>query len=88
MLTKTKKDKGTRTDSEIARDIVRRMKEDYEVPDNWITVKVADGFVTIAGTVSRDAQKDAAEACARKVKGVGGIVNRIEVEAAPPPVEA
>jgi osmotically-inducible protein OsmY len=85
MLMKTQGE--TRTDAEIAREITRRMREDIEVPDDRITTKVAEGFITIAGTVNRDTQKDAAESCVRKVKGVRGITNKIEVEPTAAPIE-
>jgi Putative phospholipid-binding domain. len=88
MPTRTKTETIARTDAEIARNIRRRMKSDFEVPDDRMAVKVAEGFVTIEGTVVRDSQKNAAESCARKVKGVRGINNKIEVEPAASPVEA
>lgn len=88
MPTRTKSEAGSRTDAEIAREVTRRMKDDIEVPDDRITTKVTDGCITITGTVNRDAQKDAAERCARKVKGVRGVINKIEVEPAASPVEA
>jgi osmotically-inducible protein OsmY len=86
--TKTKTQTTFRTDAEIARNIRRRMKADFEVPDDQIAVKVAEGFITIEGTVVRDSQKIAAESCAREVKGVLGIVNKITVDPAASPVEA
>jgi len=49
---------------------------------------VTEGVVTIEGTVARDSQKTAAEACSREVKGVRGIVNKITVEPAALPLEA
>jgi len=88
MPTRTKTETFARTDAEIARDVKRTMKADFEVPDDRIGVKVAEGLVTIEGTVVRDSQKTAAEACARKVKGVRGIANKITVEPAASPVEA
>jgi osmotically-inducible protein OsmY len=84
MPTRTKSEADTRNDAEIAREVTRRMKEDIEVPDDRITMKVADGFITIAGIVNRAAQKDATERCAAKVKGVRGITNKIEVGPAAP----
>ena len=88
MPTRTKIQTAARTDAEIARDVKRRMKADFEVPDDRIAIKVKEGLVTIEGTVVRDAQKNASEACARKVKGVRAIANKITVEPAASPVEA
>jgi osmotically-inducible protein OsmY len=82
MPTRMKSEADTRTDAEIAREVTRRMKEDIEVPDDRITTRVAEGFITIAGIVNRAIQKDAAERCAREVKGVRGIANKIEVDPA------
>jgi osmotically-inducible protein OsmY len=79
MQTQKKSDKATLTDAQIARDVLHRMKEDFEVPDDRIRIKVADGIVTVEGTVHRDSQKAATESCAKRVKGVRGVVNKIEV---------
>jgi osmotically-inducible protein OsmY len=87
MPTRTKSEVNTRTDAEIAREVTRRMKEDIEVPDDRITTKVAEGSITIAGTVNRDAQKVAAERCAREVRGMRGITNKIEVDPTAAPFE-
>ena len=84
MPTRAKSETGTRPDAEIAREVTRRMKEDIDVPDDRITIKVAEGFVTIAGIVNHAAQKDATERCAARVKGVRGITNKIEVGPALP----
>jgi len=77
MPTKTKR---TRADSDICRDIKRRIKVNFDVPDDRIAVKVEDGVVNLDGTVSREAARIATESCVKKVKGVRGITDRIEVE--------
>ena len=86
--TKMKVQTTLRPDAEIARNVKRSMKADFEVPDDRIAVKVVEGFVTIEGIVTRDAQKDAAEVCAKQVQGVRGIGNKIIVEPAESPFEA
>ena len=88
MRTRAEKKSGARGDPEIARDVIHVMKADFGVPDDRIRVKVRDRVVTIEGTVERDSQRDAAENCARKVTGVRGITNKIEVEPAMLPAEA
>jgi osmotically-inducible protein OsmY len=88
MQTAKKREIVARTDAQIIRDVLHSMKEDLEVPDDRIRAKVADGLVTIEGTVTRDAQKAAAENCARRVKGVREVINKIEVEPAGAPIEA
>jgi osmotically-inducible protein OsmY len=86
--TKMKVQTSLRPDAEIARNVKRSMKADFEVPDDRIAVKVVEGFVTIEGIVTRDAQKDAAEVRAKQVQGVRGIANKIIVEPAVSPTEA
>jgi osmotically-inducible protein OsmY len=88
MRTRAEKKSGARGDPEIARDVIHAMKADFEVPDDRIRVRVRDAVVTIEGTVGRDSQRDAAENCARRVNGVRGITNKIEVEPAMLPAEA
>ena len=69
-------------DMEIRRDVIRRMKADFEVPDDRIAVAVDDGVVTVTGIVAHDAQREAAGKCARHVKGVRQVINKIEVDPA------
>jgi osmotically-inducible protein OsmY len=79
----TRKDKTTRSaqlDSDIARNIRQALKLDNDVPDEHIRVEVSHGLATLEGTVETDLQKEAAEADARRVKGVRDVMNRIGLE--------
>jgi len=69
-----------RTDPEIARDIVNAMKLDLTVPDDRIKAGVHDGYVTLEGTVDWNFQRSGAEACARNVHGVRGVLNHIAIK--------
>jgi osmotically-inducible protein OsmY len=69
-----------RTDPEIARDVLEAMKLDLYVPDTHLTASVANGFVTLEGTVDWNYQRNAAESCARRVAGVRSIVNKINLK--------
>ena len=71
---------GMRTDPEIARDVVEALKIDLRVPDDRIKVAVQNGFVTLEGKTNWHYQRAAAESCARKVSGVRGLINRIEMK--------
>jgi len=71
---------GTRTDPEIARDIVHALKIDLTVPDERIKVSLQNGFAILEGTTDWHYQRAAAEGCARKVSGVRGLLNKIEVK--------
>ena len=70
----------TRTDPEIARDVIVAMKLDLRVPDDRIKAGIGDGFITLEGKVEWHYQREAAESCARKVNGVRGVTNTIEVK--------
>jgi osmotically-inducible protein OsmY len=70
----------TRTDPEITRDILEAMKLDLRVPDDRLKAGIQNGFVTLEGKVEWNFQREAAESCARKVNGVRGVANMIEVK--------
>lgn len=48
-------------------------------PDERIDVSVADGWLTLTGVVSHQHESDAAFEAVRRLSGVGGITNKIEV---------
>lgn len=68
------------SDPEIARDVVHAMKINVMVPDAGIRAVVNGGFVTLEGTAEWDFQRRSAEACARNVAGVRGVINHIKVK--------
>lgn len=77
MPAKRKAKPGARPDEDIARDIRHAFKLDSDVPDEHISVQVHSGWVTLEGNVEARLQTEAAEADAKKVRGVLGIDNRI-----------
>ncbi len=79
MTLKSKSQRDARPDAAIAWDIRQALKLDSDVPDERITVHVQDGLATLEGTLEASLQKEAAEADARKVRGVRGVTNRIHV---------
>lgn len=70
---------GTRPDDDIARDVRQALKLDSDVPDERISIQVQNGVVTLEGNVESSLQKEAAAADAKKVNGVSGVDNRINV---------
>ena len=70
----------TRPDPEI--DVIEAMKIDLRVPNDGIKAAIREGFVTLEGKVDWHFQREAAESCARKVNGVRGVTNKIEVKPA------
>ncbi|PPQ29083.1 ornithine aminotransferase [Rhodopila globiformis] len=69
-------------DEEIAERAVKILAWDVEVPGPQIQVKVEKGVVTLTGFVTYQFQKQAAENDIRRLGGVTGIVNLIELRAA------
>ena len=70
----------SRTDPEIARDAVQELQNHISIPADRIKVTVKSGWVTLEGSVEWQFQKAMAESAVRKLKGVLGITNNIEVK--------
>ena len=70
---------GLRADTGIAADIRSALALDYQVPDDRISVRVVDGFVTLTGNVDWYYQKDSAEDDAAMISGVKGVDDEIFV---------
>ncbi|MGE0045600.1 MAG: BON domain-containing protein [Hyphomonadaceae bacterium] len=72
----------TRSDERIQDDINDRLTSDHDVDATNIDVKVAQGEVTLAGTVEDRWEKRCAEDCAESVAGVRHVQNNIRVQSA------
>jgi osmotically-inducible protein OsmY len=70
----------SRTDPEIARDALHELESHVSIPAENITVTVKNGWVTLEGTVDWQYQKELAESAIKRLKGVLGITNNIEVK--------
>jgi osmotically-inducible protein OsmY len=70
----------TRTDPEVARDAIHEIESHVLLPADKIKVTVRNGWVTIEGTVDWQYQKSLAESSVKKLKGVIGVTNNIEVK--------
>ncbi len=70
---------GLRSDADIADDIRSALELDYQVPDEWLSVSVIDGIVTLTGNVNWSYQREAAEDDAAMILGVRGLVDEIAV---------
>ena len=70
----------TRTDPEIARDAVEAMRLDMRVPDDHIKAGIREGWIMLEGTVEWNYQREAAESCVKRIYGVRGVSNKIEVK--------
>ncbi len=77
----------TRTDPEIARDAVHELESHVSIPADRIKVTVKNGWVTLEGTVDWQYQKSLAESSVKKLKGVLGVSNNIELKPSVSPAE-
>ena len=69
-----------RTDPEIARDAVQELESHISIPTDKIKVTVKNGLVTLEGQVEWQYQKALAESAVKKLKGVIGVINNIEIK--------
>lgn len=70
-----------KTDAAIATSVLSALKADWSVPDDKITVKVEDGWVTLEGKLAWNYQKEAARNAIKYLAGVKGVVNSIKIHA-------
>ena len=65
-----------RTDTDIAREALHRLRNNVAVPLS-VQAVVRDGYITLDGTVSWMHQREAAENAVRYLSGVKGVTNQI-----------
>jgi len=68
-----------RTDADIERDVKEELKWDPDLDATDIAISVHDGVVTLTGFTKSYTDKYEAEAAAKRVAGVVGVANDIEV---------
>jgi hypothetical protein len=68
------------TDQSIREGVIIELKYDPKITSSDIAVAVKDGVVTLSGYVSSYWEKDEAEKAAKRVYGVRGVANDIEVK--------
>jgi osmotically-inducible protein OsmY len=76
-----------RPDPEIARDAIARIKS--ELPYSWEKIRavVRNGWLTLEGEVEWNYQRARAESAVRRVRGIKGVTNSIEVKPRLAPTE-
>jgi osmotically-inducible protein OsmY len=68
-------------DNEIAMEVVNAFKWNIEVPNDKVKVKVEKGWVTLAGELEWNFQREAAKNAVRDLLGVAGVTNNISIKA-------
>ena len=76
------KQQGERTDTEIAREALHRLRNNVSVPPE-VQAVVSGGCITLDGTVSWMYQRIAAENAVRHLRGVKSVSNEITLRAIP-----
>lgn len=70
---------GSHSDAQVASDVQNKINGDNNVPDKQFNVSANNGVVTLSGTVSSDAVRNAAANDAAQVEGVKTVVNNLQV---------
>jgi osmotically-inducible protein OsmY len=69
-----------RPDPEIARDAIAAIRSRLPVAAEQVKVVVRNAWITLEGEVEWDYQRSAAESAVRRVKGLKGVTNTIQVK--------
>ncbi len=76
------------TDSEVAHQVLLALESHLFIPSERITATVKRGWVTLEGDVKWQFQKRLAESAVKKLKGVLGVNNNIEIRTKVSPSQA
>jgi osmotically-inducible protein OsmY len=76
-----------RPDPEIARDAVAAVKSQLPISSEKIKLVVKNGWVTLEGAVEWQYQKQTAENAVRRIKGIKGVSNLIQLKPQLEPTE-
>jgi osmotically-inducible protein OsmY len=76
-----------RPDPEIARDAVASIQAQLPYSSDRVRVVVRDGWITLEGSVEWNYQKERAEEAVRRIRGVKGVTNSIQIETRATPSE-
>jgi osmotically-inducible protein OsmY len=70
----------TKTNAEIANEVLTALKSSLSVPTDKVTVIVEDGWVTLGGELPWNYQKEAAKSAVNYLTGVRGVTNNIKIK--------
>jgi len=71
----------SKTDNEIAVEILKALSDSWSVPNDKVKVKVESGWVTLDGELSWGYQRDAAKSAVNYLMGVKGVTSNIKIKA-------
>jgi osmotically-inducible protein OsmY len=70
----------SKTNAEIATEVLNALKARWDVPGDKVKVKVEAGWVTLTGEVSWNYQKEAAKDAIETLMGVTNVTNNIKIK--------
>ena len=70
----------TKTDNDIANEVLKTLKENWAVSENHVKIKVEDGWVTLEGELTWNFQKQDAKSAISYLPGVKGVTNEIKIK--------
>lgn len=70
----------SKTNAEIANEVLSALKARWEVAEDKVKVIVETGWVTLAGQLNWNYQKDAAKDAIKSLMGVKGVTNNITIK--------
>ncbi|WHF52795.1 BON domain-containing protein [Chryseobacterium gotjawalense] len=70
----------SKTDVQVANEVLAALKADWSVPNDKVSVKVEDGWVTLEGELPWNFEKEAAGNAVKYLTGVKGVINNIKIK--------
>jgi len=70
----------SKTDVEIANEVLTALKSNWSVPKDKVTVMVEDGWVTLEGELPWNYQKEAAKNATNFLSSIKGVTNNIKIK--------
>ena len=70
----------TKSDLEIANEVLDALKSNWSVPKDKVTVKVENGWLTLEGELPWNYQKEAAKSAVNFLAGVKRVTNNIKIK--------
>jgi len=70
----------SKTDGDIAVDVLNALKSNWIIPAEKVMVKVEDGFVTLTGELHWNFQREAAKTAVRFLSGVKGMSDKLTIK--------
>ena len=72
---------GVKIDDKIANEVLKSLKNHWNVPQERIKIEVEEAWVTLNGDVTWNYQREAAKDAIDNLPGVKGVINNIKIRA-------